>query len=240
MNKTRSVMAAIALAGLCITPAHAGEADARAWENHIDLGAVRTSGNTSTTTLNGAWNSVLERPLWRVEIAALTNASSSNNTTTAETYEASFQTDRNLDASTWTFVHLGFESDRFAGYRQRFSETAGIGRWLFRSECTEWKAELGGGLRQTRATDHHRIRETILRASTNMEWHVSDTTELSQELNTEGAGRRWTSKSVTALTTRINAHVSSKIALRLTHNSRAPAGKKKLDSELTAGLSFNF
>ena len=63
MNKTRSVMAAIALAGLCAAPAaHAGEADARAWENHIDLGAVRTSGNTSTTALNGAWNSVLEAP----------------------------------------------------------------------------------------------------------------------------------------------------------------------------------
>jgi len=244
MNAVRFIMSAATALTLVLGSSHMSHAEERAPDDplhtDIDLGAVLTSGNTHTTTLNGAWKTRLERETWRIVLDSRANASSASKTTTAEKYEASLQADRNLNERTWVFARLGFESDRFAGYRRRTSETLGLGRQLTRTDRFEWKIELGGGLRQTLATDHSRKRETIMRAASDMLWKISDTASLAEKLTTEGSGKAWTTKSLTELKTRINAHVSSRIALRLTHNSQVPAGKKKLDTELSAGLSLDF
>ncbi len=229
---------------LCLCPAQAPAGEAGEWQSSIELGAVQTSGNTRTTTLNARLKASRNTGAWRSRLAGSAINSSSGSgaaaSTTAEKYDASFQQDWKFTGRDFLFARAGFESDRFAGYRQRTSETLGYGRQLVKTERVDWKADIGGGLRQTRPVAGKREQEAVARASSQFAWQFSEATKLTEDLRTEGGAKGWTSKSVTALQTALNAHLSSKISLALTHNSRVPAGVKKLDTESSVTLVVNF
>ncbi|MDX8406995.1 MAG: DUF481 domain-containing protein [Mariprofundaceae bacterium] len=220
--------------------ADAPVAAAPAWKNNIELGAVQTSGNTHTTTVNARLKSEYENDNWRTTITGSALNSTANKATTAEKYDASLQQNWKFSVRDYLFARFSFESDRFAGFKRRSSETVGYGRQLIKSDSFAWKAEIGGGLRQSKLTDKTSTSEAIARAATNAAWQFSESSKLSEDLNTEGGARGWTSKSVTALQTALNSHLSSKISLSLTHNSSVPANTRKLDTETAITLVVNF
>ncbi len=229
---------AFAALSLSAAPAHA--ADDAGWQGSIELGAVQTSGNTRTTTLNARLNTSRDAGAWRSRLAGSAISSTSNRTATAEKYDLSFQQDWKFTERDFIFARAGFESDRFAGYRQRTSETLGYGRQLVKTDRADWKGDIGGGLRQTNPVAGRRENEVVARASSQFAWQLSEAAKLTEDIRTEGGAKGWTSKSVTALQTALNAHLSSKISLALTHNSRVPAGVKKLDAESSITLVVSF
>jgi len=227
---------------IAASPACADEATASTatWKNSIELGAVLTSGNTRTTTLNAKGKSVYENDAWRTTVKGSAINSSSSTSTTAEKYDASIKEDWKFSERGYLFLRLSFESDRFSGFKRRTTETIGYGRKLVKTDTFEWSAEIGGGLRQNRLTDNTSNTEGIARASTDADWQFNESSKLTQDLNTEGGANGWTSKSVTALQTALNSHLASKISLSLTHNSQVPAGRKKLDTETAITLVINY
>jgi len=211
-----------------------------AWKNNIELGAVQTSGNTHTTTVNAKLKSEYENDDWRTTITGSALNSTANKATTAEKYDGSLQEDWKMTERDYLFIRFGFESDRFAGFKRRTSETVGYGRQLIKTDNFNWKAEIGGGLRQSKLTDKTSTSEAIARAATNAAWQFSESSKLTEDMSTEGGAKGWTSKSVTALQTALNSHLSSKISLSLTHNSSVPTGTRKLDTETAITLVVNF
>jgi len=210
------------------------------WSNNVELGAVKTNGNTQTLTLNSAATLTHDGPHLRDTIKASANNSSDRNATTAEKYSISLQEDWKITERDYLFVRIGFESDRFAGFKRRFSETAGYGRDLVKTDRFSWNLELGGGLRQILFTDQSRKNEAIARVSSTLGWEINESARLTQEFSTEGGKSGWASKSVTGLQHKLNSHLSSKIAMKLDHNSKVPTGTKKLDVETAITLVVNF
>ncbi|WP_072660352.1 DUF481 domain-containing protein [Mariprofundus micogutta] len=210
------------------------------WNNNVELGAVKTNGNTQTLTLNSAAKLVHNGKVLRSTITGSANNATNNNATTAEKYAASLQEDWKITEADYLFVRLGFESDRFAGFRRRYSETIGYGRDLIKTDHFSWNIELGGGLRQSQFTDRSKKNEAIARSASNMSWDISESAKLTQDLSTEGGKSGWASKSVTGLQHKLNSSLSSKISLKLDHNSKVPAGTKKLDIETAITLVVNF
>jgi len=235
---------AIFAAILFSMPAAAAEpeapADISAWKNNIELGAVQTSGNTRTTTLNAKAKSVYDGEEFRTTVTGSANNSSANKVTTAEKYDATIQEDWKISERDYLFIRGSFESDRFAGYKRRTSETVGYGRQLVKTATFDWKGEIGGGLRQSKLTNKTSESDAIARAATNAAWQFSEASKLTQDLSSEGGKKGWTSKSVTALQTALNSHLASKISLTLNHNSKVPTGTKKLDTETAITLVMNF
>jgi len=210
------------------------------WKNNVELGAIKTSGNTHTTTVNAKAKSVYESEAWRTTVIGDAVSSSSNNATTSEKYNASIQEDWKMDSRNYIFLRGAFESDRFSGFKRRISETAGYGRQLIKTTNFEWKGEIGGGLRQSRLTNNTSTSEGIVRSATDVDWQFSEASKLTQDLSTEGGKKGWTSNSTTALQTKLNSHLASKIALSFKHNSKVPTGTKKLDTETAITLVLNF
>jgi len=224
-----------------ITPLAAyAEEEPSNWKNNIELGAVQTSGNTKTLTVNAKAKSVHEGDTLRETIAGSANNSTDNNRTTSESYQASGQVDWKITERDYLFIRGSFESDRFAGYRRRFSETVGYGRDLIKTDDLLWKLEAGAGLRQTQYIDRTKKNEAILRSATGLNWKINDSATFTQDISTEGGKSGWATESVTALQHALNSHLSSKISLKLNHNSKVPAGIKKLDVETAITLVVNF
>jgi len=210
------------------------------WKSNVELGAVQTSGNTHTLTVNAKVKSIYDSDDWRATIAGNAINSSANNATTAEKYDTNIQGDWKFSQRDYLFMRLGFESDRFTGYKQRTSETIGYGRQLIKTATLEWKSDIGGGLRQSKLVNKASITDAIVRAATSAAWQFSESSKLTEDINTEGGGKGWTSKSVSALQTSLNSHLSSKISFSLTHNSVVPVNTKKLDVETAITLVVNF
>ncbi len=236
----RLTATACCIAALGLAPAAWAADQDSTWSNNIELGAVQTAGNTQTLTVNAKLKSIYDGDKWRTSVTGNAVNSSANRATTAEKYEAAIQEDWKISERDYLFGRVGFESDRFAGFRRRTAETVGYGRQLIKTDDFDWKGEIGGGLRQTRKTDRTSESEAVARAATNLGWQFSEASKLSEDLNVEGGAKGWTTKSVTALQTALNSHLSSKISLSLTHNSKVPAGTKKLDTETAITLVMNF
>lgn len=210
------------------------------WKSNVELGAVQTSGNTQTFIINAKGKFVHEGIKLRDTIIGSANNSTDNNTTTAESYEASWQEDWKISERDYLFVRYGFQSDRFAGFRRRTSETIGYGRDLIKTDTIHWKGEIGGGLRQIQYVDRSKKSEGVLRSATGLNWKVNDSATFTQDVSTEGGKNGWATESITALQHALNSHLSSKIAVKVEHNSKVPALTKKTDVETAVTLVVNF
>jgi putative salt-induced outer membrane protein len=224
-----------------ITPlaAHAVE-EHSAWKNNIELSAVQTSGNTKTLAVNTQGKSVHEGDTLRETLKGSANGSTDNNQTTAESYKASLQVDWKVSELDYVFSRFGFESDRFAGFKRRLSETVGYGRNLIKTDDLLWTLEVGGGMRQIRYTDLSKKNEAILRSATDVKWKINDTATLTQDLSTEGGKSGWASESITGLQHALNSHLASKMYVKVKHNTKVAAGIKKTDIETGIALVVNF
>ncbi len=218
----------------------AASAQAADWKHTYEAGAVVTGGNSKTQTMNLKGHTEAHYKAWTQTFDGSAVNARQNGVTSAEKYTASLKSDYLLSTRDYVFLRLGFESDRFAGYRQRFAETVGYGRILADGERFDWKAEIGAGARQTKQLDKSRLNDAVARAQTDLGWKIGEHAKLTQMLSTEGGKNGWTSRSETALLNQINGNLSSKISLALTHNSTVPAGKKKLDTELALNLVYSF
>ncbi|MDX8404978.1 MAG: DUF481 domain-containing protein [Mariprofundus sp.] len=210
------------------------------WSNSSEIGALQTSGNTQTLTLNAKTKLSHHGEARRDTFEASAYSSADRQQSTAEKYTASLQNDFKVSDSNYLFTRLGFESDRFSGFRRRTAETIGYGRDLIITEGFKWNAELGGGMRQSKLVNRTSTSEAIIRGATLAEWQIAESVKFSEQLSSEGGKSGWASKSVTSLKQKVNAHLSSNISLALTHNSNVPTGTKKLDIETAITMVVDF
>jgi len=240
MRKLLLLSLMLAFTGVAQAEDIAPEQATTIWKSDVELGFVQTGGNTQTKNLNTKGKVVAEADVFRTTLEATALSSSDNQGTTSEKYTTSLQEDWKMSEVDYLFGRLGFVSDRFGGYRQRLSETVGYGRDLIKNDDVHWKAEVGGGLRQTRLISTTRQNDTIARASTGITWKINEAATLIQDLSSEGGKDGFVTNSVTALQNKLNGHLSSKISYSVQNNSKVPVGTKKTDTELAVALVWSY
>lgn len=219
---------------------HIGSARAAKWKGEVDAGAVRTAGNIDTQSINAHGRLEVRYGKWTQILKGNALNTQNQGTTTGERYRFSLKTNYSLSDKSYLFGRIGYENDRFTGYRYRTSETAGYGRILIKNKSVNWDLELGGGARQSDLVDGSKKSDSIFRAATHAIWNISKSSKFKQEVEEEGGKDGWVTHSVTALQTQIIGNLSSKIYYRLTDTSIVPAGKKKLDTEIGVNLVYSF
>lgn len=231
------IMALIAEA----SPSHADEAAATGWSGDIGLGYVATSGNTETESVNFKSLLTYRAAPWSYSGKLDVLKGSDSDKTIADRVSAEVKADRSLDEASYIFALLNYEDDRFSGYDYRVSETAGYGRRLVRTDAYTLNAEAGLGARQSKASETGQDeREAILRLAGLFEWRISAAATFSEELDGESGGGVAVSRSITTLTTQVAGNLAAKFSLRVSHDSAAPTGVERTDSETTVNLVYKF
>lgn len=216
------------------------EADATLWKSDLELGFVQTGGNTQTKNMNAKGNVVAEADVFRTTLEATALSSSDNNSTTSEKYTASLQEDWKTSEVDYLFGRLGFSTDRFGGFKRRLRETVGYGRDLIKNDALHWKAEVGGGLRQTTFVSSAKKNDVIARVSTGVTWKMNEAATFIQKLSSEGGKEGFVTNSVTAIQNKLNGSLSSKISYSVQNTSKVPVGTKKTDTELAVALVWSY
>ena len=209
------------------------------WKAEAELGYISTSGNTDTETLNAKTKIINERIKWKNTFTAESTRSSDGGNVTAQRSFASAKTDYKFADKSYVFGLLEYENNRFSGYDYQASLIAGYGQKLLNQDDLKWEAELGGGSKQSKQNNVSATTSGIVYVGTELEWKISESSSFNEKLTIE-SGDATTTKSVTAIKSKFNSKLASKITYTVKHVDKVPAGVKNTDNELAVTLVFNF
>jgi putative salt-induced outer membrane protein len=204
------------------------------------LGFLATSGNTESTNANAALSFIYALEAWthRFDLSGI--GASTADQTTAEAYKAKYEARRSISEHGFAFTALDWNRDRFSGYEQQLSVTAGYGRRLIERERHALDASVGLGARESVLPDGARERDGIIRGGLNYVWTISATSELDQSLVIESGSTNTSTESVTALKAGLFGDVALVLSYRLKHNSVVPAGLVNTDRYSSISLEYSF
>ena len=224
--------------GLLLSVAHAEEpTKTSSWTGEIELGFVKTTGNTKTESTKVAAKEVEK---WRHSGNLEALKSSDNGNTTAERYFISGKTDYKFSKYEYWYATISYDDDRFSGFDYRVSESAGYGRRLIHEPDLTLDGEIGPGARQTKLDNGDTESELLARLAGNLKWKISDNSEFSEDVFTEIGEDATVSKSETALKANINSSLAMKLSYTIKHTSEVPDGVEKTDTETVVTLVYNY
>lgn len=211
------------------------------WKGSAELGVISTNGNTKTQNITARGKAIYQRHRWRHSVDVEVLKSSEKGTTTAERYFVSGKSEFKIDGKSYVFGLVSYDNNRFSGFDYRWREIVGYGRDIIERSDLVLHLEAGVGARQSKVSDTGvKENEGLFHAGGHLRWNIGTGSVLTEDLYTDIGSRAAISKSVTALSTQIAGNLASKIAFSATHTSHVPYGFKKLDTETTITLVYNF
>ena len=136
---------------LAIAPAHAD------WSGKGEAGLVIATGNTETKTENAKLQLANEVGKWKHQFGgAALYASSDDEGTTANRWEAFEQSDYNFSPRTFWFGAARYEDDEFSGFEYQATLSTGLGRKFIDTDVTKFVGTAGVGYKKVYA-DYQRI-----------------------------------------------------------------------------------
>lgn len=212
------------------------------WKGNVELGYVKTGGNTDTETLNTKAKTEKDGEIWRHKINLEALKSSDRDTTTAERYFISGQSDYKMKGKkNFLFIYLSYEDDRFSGYDYQMTEVVGIGRRVLDRNSMTLDLEIGPGARQSKEEETGDTEnEMLLRGAAKYAWEITEHSKFTEDLTVDAGEDITVTKSITGLTAKINTSLATKLTYTVKNTSKVPAGVKKTDTELAVTLVYSF
>lgn len=234
------------LVGLVVTPLAVIAEEAKSpWTSSVELGLIRTTGNTETQTLAAKGDVVYEVDKWRHTGHAegygqKSEDASGVSVVSAERYEIWGKSDYKITELDYAFALLKFKKDRFSGFEYEDILSLGYGRKLIKQESMELDVEIGPGMRFFKVDNGTADEEALLRLSGDYWWQISPTSKFTQKLSTDIGEDLTSSESVTGLQANINSTLAMKFTYTVRHKSEVPAGVEKTDTEAAMTLVYTF
>jgi putative salt-induced outer membrane protein len=215
--------------------------DAPVFSGDAELGFTRLSGNTDSQTLIGktllTWLTGNFTYSLRGEVRNVTK----DDETSAEQYLVAGRERYELDGPHYLFGFARWEKDRFAGYDQQLSAIGGYGRQILESNTHLLSLEAGPGYRHDRLREHGDYRLAVAYTALDYHWFFSDYADIQQEMSFEYTDQNTTSRSLTALTARLNSKLSLRLSHEIKHNSQPPDDtSERTDNTTSASLLYRW
>lgn len=210
------------------------------WSGKAALGFLATSGNTESSSLNSAFTVAYTIGRWAHSLEASAINASEEEQTTAEGYALGWKTEFNMTERDFLFGRVNWRKDRFSGYEQQLSESAGYGRRLIDTGVHFLNVELGAGARQADLTDGTSEDDFILRGGINYVWKFSEFAQFTQDFTAESGAENTYSESVSTVKTRLVGALALVASYTVKNNSVVPAGSENTDTFAAVSLEYAF
>jgi putative salt-induced outer membrane protein len=232
----------------------------RPWDVEVDVGAIATSGNTETTSLQFKVDAKQNREKWENQYVFnslfkeddVKNDDGTKSTEkTAEKYFGSAKFAYLLGAEkSYLFGFGSYTDDKFGAYRTYTTLAFGYGDWLYSSPTLNWFVEAGPGYfegEKVTESDDAAIPDSItkesgaiLRAATALEWKISSSAVFKQTVSVESGSDNTRTVSETSLATSINGSMKMKVGFTLANDTEVAPGKEKTDTTTFVNLVYSF
>lgn len=229
------------------------------WDVSVDLGAIRTSGNTDTTTVQAKVDAKQNLQQWENEYIlnslykkdqVVQDDGTEETQTTAEKYLASVKSNYILQTEkSYLFGFASYANDKFGAYRTYSTVALGYGDWLYSTPTLTWFVEAGPGYfrgDQVIENPDPTLPDTlveqsgaILRAASTLVWKVTETAEFKQVVSVESGSDNTRTLSETSLATTISERLQLKVGFTVANDTDVAPGKEKTDTTTFVNLVYH-
>lgn len=218
-----------------------GDAPKDGSKGNVDFGYVTTSGNTDTTSLNGAFNWVtrVSSPYaMGFTVTGINNAT--DDTRSAERYTFAWNNRYDLSAKDFLYGTLDYVNDYFGAYDYQTGIYLGYGREVFKDDTGFLSVGLAAGYRVNKVYFGDDEKEAVLRGDLDYAYKISDNAQFTQKFTAIFGEELDTYNSESALVAKLSDSLALKVAYLVTHNSEVPVGRDKTDTTASIGVSYSF
>ena len=214
-------------------------------EGTAELAFVGTSGNASTSTF-GASGEIIGRPdrwLLKQRLAFVRNKA--EDILTADAWLSGSRVEHQIagDGRLSAFGEYEFFRDRFAGVRQRHTAAGGLGWKVVTQDAGTFSVDAGLGYLDERRLTGTNVSSATYTTGAILRWKISSTAELADDVRLTGTfdrARDWRGLHTIALTARLNALFSLKVANSLRYANDPAPGFRRTDTITSIALVAKF
>lgn len=217
------------------------------WKGKAEAGVVLARGNTETTTANGKLDVANELEKWKHSalLAALYAQSEDSVTdeleTSAQRYEARWQSDYKFTPRAFWFGGLRYERDEFSGFDYQASLTTGLGYRFIDTDRTKFYGQAGVGYRQLQdSLTGEKEDEVVYRGDLGFERVLTANTKLTDKLIVEAGSTNTFAGNDLALEVKMSERFGLSLGYGVRYNSDPPTGLESTDTLTTVNLSYSF
>lgn len=209
-------------------------------KGRAELGGYINTGNSETVGLTGVLDLKRDGFLWRQKLRLQADYQESLGRIAQERYIAAYDLNYKVEDRAYIYGAAMFESDRFAGFYQRYSLSAGAGYTAIDNGAMRLDVELGPAFRHTVLTDDTIESQVAARGKLDFDWKLSPTITFSQDAAAYVQQTNSTITGKTALRAKLFGPFSAQMSYAVNYESMPPIGRKTTDTTSRASLLVDF
>ena len=236
--------AALLVPFFALSPAHAD------WTGKGEAGLVIATGNTETKTANAKLQLANEVGKWKHQFGgAALYASSDDEGTTANRWEAFEQSDYNFSPRTFWFGAARYEDDDFSGFVYQAIVSTGIGRKFIDTDVTKFVGTAGVGYKVFETRDAFdpagvliepgdKDSEAVFRGTLDYDHKLTATSSVIDKFVVEAGSDNTFVQNDIALQVKMTDVLALAVGYSVRHNTDPPEGFEKTDTLTTINLVY--
>jgi putative salt-induced outer membrane protein len=210
------------------------------WTGKATVGGWLATGNSPSVGLSGVIDLERDGLRWRHKVHLQADYQESDHIVTREHYLASYEPNYKVDDRSYIYGSTQFESDRFLGYYDRFSESVGAGYSVLKQPDLKLDLELGPAYRYTHYTDTTSEGSIATRGSVDFKWQLTPTISITQQADAYFQHYNSTLTGTTALNAKLFGPLSAQFSYNIQYESMPPDGSLSTDTTSRASLVYSF
>ncbi|WP_333473782.1 DUF481 domain-containing protein [Sphingomonas radiodurans] len=210
------------------------------WTGRAEIGGFVTTGNSDTAGVTGVLDLTREGLEWRHKLRAQADYQRSIGTTTRDQSLVAYEPNWKIDSRRYVYGAAQYESDRFLGYNDRYSASAGAGYSAVQTPTVTLNLELGPAYRHTEFTDATTESSLAARGSLDFDLKLSPGLTLMQDAAAYLQRYNSTVSGTTALAARLIGPLSARVSYSIQYESMPPLGRVSTDTTSRASLVYTF
>ena len=210
------------------------------WTGEGQVGAFRSTGNSSDTGLTAGVG--LERVgiKWRHKLNAIADFQRSNGVTTREQFLAAYEANYDVSDRMYVYGLAQWERDRFQGFSSRISASGGVGYRVIEEEDMQLSVKAGPAYRRTSFIGGGSQSNVAALGALDFDWQISETLKLTEDASVFWDPDNTTFVSNTGLEAALGSSLTARFAYIVEHDTNPPAGAVKTDTLTRLTLIYGF
>lgn len=220
------------------------------WSGKGELGAFRSTGNSSNTGITAGLALTREGIDWRHKLIGQVDYQRSNGVTTREQFLARYEPNYKLSDRLFAYALAQYERDRFQGFSGRYAISGGLGYRIIDRPDLHLSAKAGPAYRFTEFPDGSSEDRLAALFGLDFDWDITDRLKLTHDTNAVAEaggsatvlvdGRNTSLNLVTGLNAKISDDLSARLSYAIEYDSNPPPGAVQTDTLSRVTIIYDF
>ncbi len=210
------------------------------WDGEGELGGFLTTGNSDSFGITAGIKLSRDFGRWKHSLTGRADYQEANHKVTREFYQLGYKGDLKLSNRAYAFGLAQFESDRLAGFDERWSLGSGVGIQLAKSDAFSLRVEGGPAFRRTGFTDGTEEINLSGRGALGIDWRLREGLRAKQDASIYSESGTTSIQSTTALDAKLMSKLSARFSYSLRYESQPLPGSVGTDTVTRASVVYDF